>query len=158
MIAIVIDDLGIDQRRTKRAIALPAPLTLAFIPYGYNLRDLAKSSHDAGHELLVHVNMEPTDRGVDPRAEGTADQPAIGGNPPPHGLGAGVSSMALLVSTTIWGSRFTEWPDGMGGCAADVTGPGIAVPGFADQYQVGRRGTGARTWHALCRPRYLPGP
>jgi hypothetical protein len=31
-IAIILDDLGIDQRRTKRALALPAPITMAFLP------------------------------------------------------------------------------------------------------------------------------
>lgn len=37
MIAIVIDDAGVAQARTARAIDLPPPLTIAFIPYSRNL-------------------------------------------------------------------------------------------------------------------------
>src|SRR3546814_16619231 len=54
MIAVVVDDMGIDQKRSRQAIALPAPLTLAFIPYGYHLPELTEAAHAAGHELLVH--------------------------------------------------------------------------------------------------------
>src|SRR3546814_4460152 len=42
MIAVVVDDMGIDQKRSRQAIALPAPLTLAFIPYGYHLPELTE--------------------------------------------------------------------------------------------------------------------
>ncbi|MDH3703942.1 MAG: divergent polysaccharide deacetylase family protein [Alphaproteobacteria bacterium] len=66
MIAIVIDDVGINQRRTRRTIDLPAPLTLSFIPYGYNLRTLVASAREAGHEILVHIPMEPIDRKWNP--------------------------------------------------------------------------------------------
>lgn len=65
-IAIVLDDLGIDQRRTRRAIALPAPLTLALIPYGYNLAKHANQARARGHELLVHLPMEPLDPEANP--------------------------------------------------------------------------------------------
>jgi polysaccharide deacetylase 2 family uncharacterized protein YibQ len=65
-ISIVLDDLGIDQRRTGAAIAMPAPLTLAFIPYGYNLRTHTARAHASGHELLVHIPMEPLNAAADP--------------------------------------------------------------------------------------------
>lgn len=65
-IAIVVDDLGLNQRRTRRAIALPKPLTLAFIPYGYNLPKLTTMARNKGHELLVHLPMEPVDEGANP--------------------------------------------------------------------------------------------
>ncbi|MEX2614694.1 MAG: divergent polysaccharide deacetylase family protein [Alphaproteobacteria bacterium] len=112
MIAIVIDDLGIDQARTKRAIALPAPLTLAFIPYGYNLRILAKSGRQAGHELIVHVNMEPTDRGVDPgpKALLTSLSQAEIRERVNWALGRFDGYVGI---NNHMGSRFTEWPDGM---------------------------------------------
>jgi polysaccharide deacetylase 2 family uncharacterized protein YibQ len=66
MIAIVIDDLGIDQPRSRAAIALPAPVTLAFLPYGYNLAQMTEAARARGHELLVHLPMAPLDLGVDP--------------------------------------------------------------------------------------------
>lgn len=60
MIAIVIDDLGIDKRRTQRTIDLPAPLNLAFLPYPTQLSEQTKAAKDAGHELMVHMPMEPS--------------------------------------------------------------------------------------------------
>ncbi|MFO0997196.1 MAG: divergent polysaccharide deacetylase family protein [Alphaproteobacteria bacterium] len=59
MIAIVIDDVGVDRRRSERALALPAPLTMAFLPYARDLPHLAAEARSRGHELLVHVPMEP---------------------------------------------------------------------------------------------------
>lgn len=58
LIAIVIDDLGLNRRATERAIRLQAPLTLAFLPYGRHVRAQAAVARAAGHELLVHIPME----------------------------------------------------------------------------------------------------
>ena len=66
MIAVVIDDLGLDQARSRRALALPGPLTLALLPYADGLTELAFAARQRGHELLVHVPMEPESDNVDP--------------------------------------------------------------------------------------------
>jgi len=66
MIAIVIDDVGINQPRSQRAIALPGRLTIAFIPYGYNLPSLVGTARENGHEVLVHLPTEPMSPDVDP--------------------------------------------------------------------------------------------
>lgn len=66
MIAIVIDDAGVAQARTARAIALPPPLTIAFIPYSRNLAQQTHQARDNGHELLLHIPMEPGSNAVDP--------------------------------------------------------------------------------------------
>ncbi|UCH74546.1 MAG: divergent polysaccharide deacetylase family protein [Rhodospirillales bacterium] len=66
MIAIVIDDAGVAQARTARAIELPPPLTIAFIPYSRNLERQTRQARQNGHELLVHVPMEPDNGAVDP--------------------------------------------------------------------------------------------
>jgi uncharacterized protein len=58
MIAIVLDDLGVDRARTERAIRLPGPLTLSFMTYARDLGTLTGAAHRAGHELLLHVPME----------------------------------------------------------------------------------------------------
>ena len=58
-IAIVIDDLGNDAAATERAIALPAAVTLSFLPYADATPVLARLAHRAGHQLMVHVPMEP---------------------------------------------------------------------------------------------------
>ena len=47
-IAIVMDDLGIDQARTRRVIALPAPLTLAFLVYGNDIAEQTEAAAAAG--------------------------------------------------------------------------------------------------------------
>jgi uncharacterized protein len=65
MIAVVLDDLGLDRKRTERAIALPAPLTLSFMTYAEELPRQTGSAHAAGHELLLHVPMEPLDAHLD---------------------------------------------------------------------------------------------
>lgn len=65
-IAIVIDDAGIDVKRTRRAIALPGPLTIAFLVYGNDIIKQTQAAKAAGHELLVHVNMEAESHAVDP--------------------------------------------------------------------------------------------
>jgi uncharacterized protein len=62
LVAIVIDDVGIDRPRSKRAWELPGPLTLSFLPYAKDLRDQARAARARGHELLLHLPMEPTGR------------------------------------------------------------------------------------------------
>ena len=66
VIALVIDDLGLNRINSRRAIALPAPLTLSFLTYAEGLEGLTRQARDAGHELLVHVPMEPKDLRWDP--------------------------------------------------------------------------------------------
>ncbi len=65
-IAIVLDDLALNLPNTRKAITLPAPLSMAFMTYGYDLARLTRSAREAGHELLVHMPMEPRDRSTDP--------------------------------------------------------------------------------------------
>jgi len=58
-IAIVLDDLGLDEKATRRAIALPRTITLSFLPYGRASRGLAEEALSRGHEIMVHIPMEP---------------------------------------------------------------------------------------------------
>ncbi|MGH6990005.1 MAG: divergent polysaccharide deacetylase family protein, partial [Stellaceae bacterium] len=58
-IAIVIDDLGLDKHRTARAIALDGRVTLSFLAYASDLPQQTAAARQAGHELIVHVPMEP---------------------------------------------------------------------------------------------------
>lgn len=66
MIAVVLDDLGLNRPAARRAIALPGPLTLSFMTYAEGLRGFAADARAAGHELLLHVPMEPRDPTYDP--------------------------------------------------------------------------------------------
>jgi hypothetical protein len=65
MIAIVIDDMGIDVARSARIISLPPPLTTSFLSYGHNLARQTAAARTAGHELMLHMPMEPTGTGYD---------------------------------------------------------------------------------------------
>lgn len=66
MIAVVIDDLGLNRPNTRKTVDLPAPLTLAFMTYAEGIGDILKRSRERGHELLVHMPMEPGDPRYDP--------------------------------------------------------------------------------------------
>ncbi len=59
MIAIVIDDMGINRRMTRKAIELPAPITTSFLPYARNLENQTADARNAGHELMLHLPMQP---------------------------------------------------------------------------------------------------
>lgn len=61
-IAIVIDDLGADGIDTRRAIALPKAVSLSFLPYPAAAPQFAREALRAGHQILVHVPMEPDGR------------------------------------------------------------------------------------------------
>jgi polysaccharide deacetylase 2 family uncharacterized protein YibQ len=59
LIAIVIDDVGLDRPHSKRAWELPGPLTMSFLPYAKDLREQARDARAHGQELMLHLPMEP---------------------------------------------------------------------------------------------------
>ena len=66
LIAVVIDDVGLNRPNSARAVDLPGPVTLAYLTYAEDLRAQTEAARRAGHELLVHMAMEPTDAYIDP--------------------------------------------------------------------------------------------
>ncbi len=66
MIALVLDDVGVDRRRALRAFDLPGPLTMSIMTYARRPEELAAAARARGHELLVHVPMEPDSEDMDP--------------------------------------------------------------------------------------------
>jgi hypothetical protein len=62
LVAIVIDDVGLDRPHSKRAWELPGPLTMSFLPYAKDLREQARAARAHGHELMLHLPMEPNGR------------------------------------------------------------------------------------------------
>ena len=66
MIAVVIDDMGLDQRRSAAVIDLQGPLTLGFLPYARDLARQTGAARQNGHELIVHVSMQPERAAEDP--------------------------------------------------------------------------------------------
>jgi hypothetical protein len=124
LIVLVIDDMGLDRKRSARAVALPPPLTLAYLPYASDLPAQTAAARAAGHELLVHVPMEP-----DSAAE----------NPGPRAIRASTGEGEIL-SELDWmlgrfdgyvginnhmGSRLTRDPARMAVVLADVKRRGL---------------------------------
>jgi polysaccharide deacetylase 2 family uncharacterized protein YibQ len=66
VIVLLIDDMGEARAWTLRAMALPGPLTMAFFPHAPDVAAQAKAARAAGHELMLHMPMEPADGGEDP--------------------------------------------------------------------------------------------
>lgn len=59
LVAVIIDDAGMDRARTARALRLPGPLTISFLPYAPEVARQAEEARRRGHELMVHLPMEP---------------------------------------------------------------------------------------------------
>ena len=58
-LAVVIDDLGYGSWPVDRAINLPAAITLSVFPSLPSSASVAEKAHAAGHEILVHLPMQP---------------------------------------------------------------------------------------------------
>jgi polysaccharide deacetylase 2 family uncharacterized protein YibQ len=78
-IAIVIDDVGTARRAIADVMALPAPVTISVMTYVDDAAALARSAAAHGHEVMLHVPMQP---------EGSAD-------PGPNALLVGLPAQEL---------------------------------------------------------------
>jgi len=58
LVAIVIDDAGLNRRGTDRAVRIPVPLTMAYMAYAERLPEQVARARRAGHEILLHVPLE----------------------------------------------------------------------------------------------------
>lgn len=58
-LAILIDDMGPPRSLTQRAIRLPVPITMSFLPYADDLAGLTAAARAQGHEIFLHLPMEP---------------------------------------------------------------------------------------------------
>jgi len=74
MVAVIIDDMGLDRKRSARIVGLPAPLTISYMTYAGHLAEQAAEAHGRGHELMMHMPMQPlsekNDAGPDVLSEG----------------------------------------------------------------------------------------
>jgi hypothetical protein len=112
LIAVVLDDVGVARGHAELAIDMPSVITLSFMTYADGVADMAARAHAKGHELMLHVPMEPLDGEVDPG---------------PHALTVGASDSDLLARldwglarfpgyigiNNHMGSRFTQDERGM---------------------------------------------
>lgn len=58
-VAIVLDDWGYNTKALRSALAIREPLTIAILPHlPYSTR-VAEEAHAAGHQIMLHMPMEP---------------------------------------------------------------------------------------------------
>ncbi|MCG8511343.1 MAG: divergent polysaccharide deacetylase family protein, partial [Rhodospirillales bacterium] len=124
MIAIVIDDMGMDRKRSARAAGLPGPLTLSFLAYAEDLPGQGAKARAGGHELMLHVSMEPSSKTVDP-----GPNVLLIGDPPDEirrRLVWGLERFDGFVGiNNHMGSKFTEYRAGMDVVMAELKARGL---------------------------------
>ncbi|MGG6311516.1 divergent polysaccharide deacetylase family protein [Paenibacillus macerans] len=58
-LAVIIDDLGNHMGGTDDIIAMPVKLTVAVMPFLKTSQEDARRAHEHGHDVIVHLPMEP---------------------------------------------------------------------------------------------------
>ena len=111
-IVIIIDDLGINYDLTKKAIALDPRITLSFLPYGRHSRSLAREASMFGHDILLHLPMEPESIDINPGIN------ALHTNMDSQNLQAAITwnleqFKGFIGVNNHMGSKFTQWQSGM---------------------------------------------
>ncbi|MGH6981017.1 MAG: divergent polysaccharide deacetylase family protein, partial [Stellaceae bacterium] len=146
-VAIVIDDLGLAVEQSKRVMALDGAVTTALMTYAPGLENWTGLARAGGHEILVHVPMQPLNGKIDPG---------------PRALTVGLTENEIL-DRLRWGlarldgyiginnhmgSRFTQDRTGMSVVMGEVKSRGLL---FLDSVTIGRT-VGAATAQPLHVP------
>ena len=117
-IVIVMDDLGLTPEWDEKLLdKLPKELTYSLLPYGDHTQKLAAAAYERGHDIMVHLPMEPARHNDGYQA-----------NPGPNALltthtaeeitaltaqnVAALSNWAVGVNNHM-GSAFTAWESGL---------------------------------------------
>ncbi len=58
-ISIIIDDIGENQTRFEKLLALNVPITFSVLPYAKNARRQAEEAWEAGQDVFLHMPSEP---------------------------------------------------------------------------------------------------
>lgn len=131
MLAIVIDDMGVDDPLTRQAMEqLPTTVTFAFLPYGRNTRQLAATAHSNGHEILVHIPMEALSRSNGDAAPAPGPRALLVDDDTATRADNLARNLSPLLSVAVgannhMGSRFTQWKDGMRDVLATLNEEGL---------------------------------
>lgn len=59
LMTIIMDDLGRSARTAEELVSFPEPVTFAILPGEPHAVEVAEIAHAAGHEVMLHVPMEP---------------------------------------------------------------------------------------------------
>jgi len=67
LIAIVIDDVGVDIKRSARAVGkLKAPVTISYLAYSSHIQQQVEAARAKGHEVILHLPWEADNAKADP--------------------------------------------------------------------------------------------
>ena len=112
-LAIIVDDLGRDLGAVHQLLAIGLPLTMSILPNEPHAKEAAAAAHAGGHEVLIHIPMEPQGYpAVNPGSD------ALFVDTPPAELRRRFQSYLTRVPYAVggnnhMGSRFTEDAQGM---------------------------------------------
>lgn len=81
-LVIVMDDLGYSLTRAEQVLALPAPVTLALLPFAPDTAAIVARAQASGHEIILHQPMEPLPR-------------VLTASPPHHGHERGTLTVSM---------------------------------------------------------------
>jgi polysaccharide deacetylase 2 family uncharacterized protein YibQ len=56
---LILDDLGLDEANDFRALTLPHGVTFSILPRAAHARKLAEAARELGHEVFLHMPMQP---------------------------------------------------------------------------------------------------
>ena len=125
LIVVVIDDMGLDRPRSRRVTELPRPLTLSYLPYARDLAQQAAAAHGRGHELMLHLPMEPLSGRVDPGPNALLTTLSL--DMIRRRTVAALDSFSGYVAVNNhMGSRFTTWRPGVEVSLREMKARGLA--------------------------------
>lgn len=105
-LALIVDDLGEQALASRRALQLPPEVALSFLPAGALTPELARTAAQRGHEVLLHLPLEPVNGALAPAGHLRADDS-------PESISRGVHAALARVPGAAGvnhhqGSRFTS--------------------------------------------------
>lgn len=59
--AIIIDDIGYHRRNARTLASLDSNITFAVLPFSPHGKELAVELHNSGHQIMLHLPMEPVE-------------------------------------------------------------------------------------------------
>jgi polysaccharide deacetylase 2 family uncharacterized protein YibQ len=125
LIVVVIDDMGVDRPRSRRVAELPRPLTLSYLPYARDLAEQTTAARSRGHELMLHLPMEPLSGGVDPGPNALLTSLSL--DMVRRRTAAALDSFSGYVAVNNhMGSRFTTWRPGVEASLREMKTRGVA--------------------------------
>ena len=147
-IAIIIDDLGQQRSAGLRAIRLPGPVALAFLPQTDHAAVQAELAHAWGKEVLLHLPLEPAASSA--RAHPTAIRAESGRDGLQQAFTAALASVPFVRGVNNHqGSRLT-------GMAEPMAWLMEAIRAHPDLYFVDSRTSGSTVAYRTARAHGVP--